>query len=67
VRAVTPSPELLEAATRLAFDRKLTVYDALFVALAADLGYDLVTADGGLLERCKDLPWVLGLGAWKAP
>ncbi len=67
VRAVAPSPELIEGAVRLAFERKLTVYDALFVALAADLGYELVTADDELVERCKDLAWVRHLKGWKAP
>jgi predicted nucleic acid-binding protein len=67
VRTVTPSPELIESATRLAFERQLTVYDALFVALAADLGYELVTADNELVARCRDLSWVRPLSAWKAP
>lgn len=67
VRAVTPSPELISSAARIAFDHQLAVYDALYVALAADLGYELVTADEEMVGRCKSLGWVRHLRDWSSP
>jgi predicted nucleic acid-binding protein len=42
---VEPDDELLASACRLALDHGLTVYDALFLALAVDRRCPLVTAD----------------------
>lgn len=40
-----PDAELLGEAARIAVRERLTIYDALFVALAAELGCAIVTAD----------------------
>ena len=42
---VTPTPELIESATELAYEHDLTVYDATFIALSRVLGTIAITAD----------------------
>ncbi len=43
--------DLLQKAIKLAFEEKITVYDSLYVALAAELGTRLVTYDKELLNK----------------
>jgi predicted nucleic acid-binding protein len=47
----TPIRGLLPAATRVAFDFHLTVYDTLYLVLAESLGVPLVTADRKLHDK----------------
>jgi len=49
-------------ALRLARDYSLSAYDAVYVALAKQLGCELVTADRRLSQRTRHLPWVTFLG-----
>jgi predicted nucleic acid-binding protein len=51
-------------ATRLAFELRLTVYDALYVALAARLGGVCVTADRKLHAAVRSHAQAAGLVAW---
>jgi predicted nucleic acid-binding protein len=44
-----------EVALELALDRKISAYDAQFVALAAELGVVLVSADRELVRKCPDI------------
>lgn len=45
IELVTPTPERLVAALRLSYRHNLSIYDALFLALAEELSCPLVTAD----------------------
>lgn len=52
---------LIKNAIKLAYKYDITVYDATFVALAQDLDFEFVTADGRLYKHIKDLPFVRSL------
>ena len=57
--SITDWSELLPAALTFAIQHEVTVYDAVFVVLAKQLGADLVTADGVLWDKVAgDCPWV---------
>ena len=47
---VEPDPRLLGRAAELAVDHRITAYDALFAALAEDLGCELVSDDHTLAD-----------------
>jgi predicted nucleic acid-binding protein len=51
----------LGAAIELSFKFSLTVYDAVYAALAQVSGIPLVTADYRFFEKAKDLPFVEAL------
>lgn len=53
--------DLLREANATAWDRGLTFYDSLYVALARILGFPLVTADGEILRRLKGASCVVPL------
>jgi predicted nucleic acid-binding protein len=54
--------DLLEGAVGVALDLSITVYDALYVALAQALGAPLATADGWLAERARKVVEIRELG-----
>lgn len=45
--------ELLRKANAIAWAYKITIYDALYVALAEQLGYPLITADEEMVKKLK--------------
>jgi predicted nucleic acid-binding protein len=45
--------DLLRKANAIAWAYKITIYDALYVALAEQLGYPLLTADDALIKKLK--------------
>jgi predicted nucleic acid-binding protein len=45
---------LLRKANAIAWGYKITIYDALYVALAEQLGYPLITADNVMVKKLKD-------------
>lgn len=45
--------DLLRKANAIAWAYKITIYDALYVALAEQLGYPLITADETMIKRLK--------------
>jgi predicted nucleic acid-binding protein len=47
---IVPSQNLLDLAARIALFMDITVYDALYVALALDRGCEMVTADEKLVK-----------------
>lgn len=66
-RVVATTPDLLDIATRIALSQGLTIYDALYAALAVELGYELVTADDGLLQKAPPEARACHLSAWQPP
>jgi predicted nucleic acid-binding protein len=58
---VVITPGLIKNAIKLAYKYNITVYDAVFVALAQDLGFEFITADKKLFEKIKELPFVKSL------
>jgi predicted nucleic acid-binding protein len=63
---ITESRTLLPAAFRLTRQHGIALYDALYVALAQQLGVPLITADGRLHARLSYLPGVRWLGSYSA-
>ncbi len=67
----TPVPDLMPRAFAISVAQAVTIYDALYVALAEKLNVPLVTADERLI-RCmagdaalgKRMVWVGDLSAW---
>jgi predicted nucleic acid-binding protein len=60
----TSDPDVrLETALGLCFTYRIALYDALYVALAQELGFRFVTADAELYRRVRDdLPHVAWIG-----
>ena len=57
-----PARVLLAEAYGIAIEHEVAVYDATFLAAAASLGVDFVTADEGLHRKVAGrLPWVIPL------
>lgn len=62
---IEPAPRLLTAALEIAIQYDRAIYDALFVALAVDLGVPGVTADEPLVNALgSDYPQILLLRNW---
>lgn len=59
---VTPLPEFINSAITIAFKYTITVYDAVYIALAKDLDFNFITADKRLSERVSDLDFVKFIG-----
>ncbi len=55
------SSNVLREAVRLAYRYQITLYDAIFVALARIYDYPLVTADEVLTRKVKDYPGIVPL------
>jgi len=53
--------EFYDLTIALAFEKRITVYDAAYVALSQKRSLPLVLADYRLLERIRDLPLILPL------
>jgi predicted nucleic acid-binding protein len=50
------SEEILEPSIRVAIQNRITVYDALYIALAETLNAKLATTDEELCQKLKDTP-----------
>ena len=55
---IVPTIELTKKANRLSFKHNITVYDAIYLALAEELGYDFITADEKMYRKIQDLSFV---------
>ncbi len=53
LEAKPPEADLLRKANAIAWAYKLTIYDALYVALAEQVGYPLITADDVMIKKLK--------------
>jgi predicted nucleic acid-binding protein len=58
LETVLATPTLTKGALKVAYDYEITVYDALYIALAQNLEFEFITADKKLYEKTKDLPFV---------
>lgn len=67
VQVIATTPDLASSAVKVAYARDLTVYDGLFVALAEVLGFELITTDEHLADRCRGMGVVRLLREWQAP
>lgn len=56
-----PEFDLMRKANAIAWAYKITIYDALYVALAEQLGYPLITADEVMVKKLKGHSIVLPL------
>lgn len=52
---IVPTKKVTESAISLAFKYDITLYDAYFVALAKELGFEFVTADDNFYKKVKNL------------
>ena len=57
-----PEVDLLRKANAIAWAYKITIYDALYVALAEQVGYPLITADDVMVKKLKGHSIVVPLG-----
>ena len=48
-----PDADLLRKANAIAWAYQITIYDALYVALAEQVGYPFITADDAMAERLR--------------
>lgn len=55
ISIIVPNREVINSALNLAYEHKITVYDAYYVALAKEINFKLITADRKLYLRIKDL------------
>jgi predicted nucleic acid-binding protein len=55
VQILVPTTHLLTNAVNLGFTYGITVYDAVYVALAEELNYNFLTTDKKLFNNTKDL------------
>jgi predicted nucleic acid-binding protein len=54
-------PDLLRKANAISWAYKITIYDSLYVALAEQVGYPLITADEVMMKKLKGHSIVLPL------
>jgi len=52
---IVPTVSLIEGALKVAYENKVTVYDAVYVSLAQEMSYNLITADTKLYGKVKNL------------
>lgn len=62
IEIVAPVPEIHDIAVEIARLKDITIYDAYYIALAQEIGYNFVTADKRLMDKVKDLEFVIFLG-----
>lgn len=58
---VTPTLELVEKAGELAFKYNITIYDAIYFALANEIKYMFITADNNLYKKIHNVTNVKAL------
>jgi len=57
ISIIVPNREVINSALNLAYEHKITVYDAYYVALAKEINFKLITADRKLYLKIKDLKY----------
>ena len=51
---ITPTKDIIERAIEISFLKNISVYDAYYIALAENIGFDLVTADEKLSNKVRE-------------
>jgi len=59
---IIPTIELIKSAVKLSYDYEITIYDAIYLALAKDLEFEFITADKKLYNKIEDVKFVKLLG-----
>ena len=59
ITIVAPLPTIHDGAVDIALNKKLTIYDAYYIALAKKMDYFFITADKKLYNKIKDLRFVI--------
>lgn len=55
---ILPHPDIIYSVTEISRQNDITFYDAFYVALAKDLGFQFITADKQLYENTKHLHFI---------
>jgi len=58
ISIIVPNRDVINSALNLAYEHKITVYDAYYVALAKEINFKLITADRKLYLKIKDFKFV---------
>ena len=58
INIIVPTKKITESAISIAFEYDITLYDAYFVALAKELGFQFVTADENFYKKIRELKFV---------
>ena len=53
-----PLLTILRKAIQIAFSHEITIYDAIYIAIASDLNCNFITADKKLYNKVKDLDFI---------
>jgi predicted nucleic acid-binding protein len=62
IETVLTTPTFTKDALKISYNYQITVYDALYLALAQNLEFEFITADKKLYEKTKMLEFVKYLG-----
>ena len=62
----TSDARIVRLAYGLAHEYECAFYDALYLALAQEMGVPVITADGRLFRRVREIPTVLWIGDFPA-
>jgi len=52
---IVPTENLFKESAIISFEREISMYDTIYVALAKETGYNFVTADQKLYQKIKEL------------
>jgi predicted nucleic acid-binding protein len=55
---VVPTKDLIRESAIISYERNISIYDAVYVALAKETAYELITADKILYDKLKDFGFV---------
>jgi predicted nucleic acid-binding protein len=55
---ISPSSDIIESAAELAFDKRISIYDASYLAIAKEFDIKLITANEKLYNSTKELPCI---------
>ena len=52
---IVPTESLIKESAVISFEKDISIYDAIYVALAKETGYNFITADKKLYQNIKEL------------
>jgi len=55
---VVPTKSMIRYGLEVAYENKITFYDAAYISLAHELGYNFVTADEKLFKKTKNIKFI---------